>query len=95
MKVSLVISDFICNCIGLSSSQICPMSASFIGQWRQAGLGDLITINETSFSSKGICLNQQETIENQFIYLHKQTRCKRCIFFISRHFNILQYRESI
>ncbi|CAF1241164.1 unnamed protein product [Rotaria sp. Silwood1] len=72
----------------------CTISSSFIGIWIQPGLIDLITINNTWFSLKGTCLHGQQDIKYKYIYYNEQTRCKRCILFIPRHSNALQYRES-
>ncbi|CAF1021880.1 unnamed protein product [Rotaria sordida] len=83
--------------LGLSSLSLlssCSISSSLIGIWIQPGLNDLITINNTWFSLKGICLNGQQDIKYKYIYYNEQTRCKRCILFIPRHLNALQYRES-
>ncbi|CAF2146709.1 unnamed protein product [Rotaria magnacalcarata] len=83
---------------GLSSlsllSSSCSISSSFVGLWIQPGLLDSITINNTLFSLKGTCLNGQHDVKYKYIYYNEQTRCKRCIFFIPRHLNALQYRES-
>ncbi|CAF5156957.1 unnamed protein product, partial [Rotaria sp. Silwood1] len=70
----------------------CTISSSFIGIWIQPGLIDLITINNTWFSLKGTCLHGQQDIKYKYIYYNEQTRCKRCILFIPRHSNALQYR---
>ncbi|CAF1311844.1 unnamed protein product [Adineta steineri] len=76
------------------SSSICSVSTLFDGKWIQSGLNDVITINNTSFSLKGTCLHGQQDVKNKYIYYNEQTRCKRCILFIPRHSNVLQYRES-
>ncbi|UJR09900.1 hypothetical protein I4U23_014122 [Adineta vaga] len=75
-------------------SSTCSFSTLFDGIWIQPGLNDLVTINKTWFSSKGICLSGQQDAKNKYIYYNEQTRCKRCILFIPRHSNALQYRES-
>lgn len=84
---------------GLSSilsSPTCFISAPFVGEWIQPGLVDLITINNTWCSFKGTCLSTvgPHHVKNKFIFYNEQTRCKRCVLFISRHENALQYRES-
>ncbi|CAF1243594.1 unnamed protein product [Adineta steineri] len=84
---------------GLSSTSSLPtcfISAPFVGEWIQPGLVDLITINNTSCSLKGTCISTvgQQDVKNKFIFYNEQTRCKRCVLFIPRHLNALQYRES-
>ncbi|CAF4240271.1 unnamed protein product, partial [Rotaria sp. Silwood2] len=83
--------------VGLSSFSLlpsCSISSSFTGIWLQPGLVDLITINNTWFSLKGTCLYGQQDVKYKYIYYNEQTRCKRCILFIPRHSNALQYREN-
>ncbi|CAF1467595.1 unnamed protein product [Rotaria magnacalcarata] len=84
---------------GLSSASSLPtcfISTPFVGEWIQPGLADSITINNTSCSLKGTCIATigHQDVKNKFIFYNEQTRCKRCVLFISRHLNALQYRES-
>ncbi|CAF1572013.1 unnamed protein product, partial [Adineta ricciae] len=79
-----------------TSVPTCFISTPFVGEWIQPGLVDLITINNTWCSLKGTCLTSigQQDVKNKFIFYNEQTRCKRCLLFIPRHYNALQYRES-
>ncbi|CAF3361702.1 unnamed protein product [Rotaria sp. Silwood1] len=84
---------------GLSSASSLPtcfLSTPFVGVWIQPGLVDLITINNTWCSLKGTCFATvgHQDVKNKFIFYNEQTRCKRCILFIPRHSNAIQYRES-
>jgi len=88
--------------LGLSSASSLPtcfLSTAFVGRWIQPGLVDVITINRTWSSAKGTCLesaqdNHEDVHQTKFLFYNEQTRCKRCILFIPRHVNALQYRES-
>ncbi|CAF0992855.1 unnamed protein product [Rotaria sordida] len=79
-----------------SSLPTCFISPPFVGVWIQPGLVDSITINNTWCSLKGTCIATvgHQDVKNKYIFYNEQTRCKRCILFIPRHSNALQYRES-
>ncbi|CAF1013081.1 unnamed protein product [Didymodactylos carnosus] len=70
----------------------CNLTYPLIGKWFQPGINELIYINETYVTSKGTCIEQDAI--NKFIFYNDQARCKRCILFIQRHINALQFRES-
>lgn len=76
-----------------SACSLCNMPTAWHGLWYQRGMNSLLEITIDHIQTKGRC---QDVLPVQQYYLFNDriNRCTRCLLFIDRHPNLLQYRES-
>ncbi|CAF1173254.1 unnamed protein product [Didymodactylos carnosus] len=73
-------------------SLLCNISSTYYAYWYQRGMTSLLEINQTHFQTKGRCIEKYHS--DQYVFSDQVNRCNRCILFVQRHRNLLQYRES-
>ncbi|CAF4671813.1 unnamed protein product, partial [Rotaria magnacalcarata] len=71
----------------------CKMPAAWLGSWYQRGMNSLLEITIDHIKTKGLCIDALPSQQYYFL-TDRLNRCTRCLVFIQRHINLLQYRES-
>ncbi|CAF1217230.1 unnamed protein product [Adineta steineri] len=69
------------------------MPTAWLGSWYQRGMSSLLQITIDHVQTKGRCLDVLP-IPQYYLFNDSINRCTRCLLFIERHSNLLQYRES-
>ncbi|CAF2112150.1 unnamed protein product [Rotaria magnacalcarata] len=69
------------------------MPAAWLGSWYQRGMNSLLEITIDHIKTKGLCIDALPSQQYYFL-TDRLNRCTRCLVFIQRHINLLQYRES-
>ncbi|CAF3678141.1 unnamed protein product [Rotaria sp. Silwood1] len=69
------------------------MPTAWLGSWYQRGMNSLLEITIDHIQTKGLCLDVLP-IQQYYLFIDRSNRCTRCLVFIQRHINLLQYRES-
>ncbi|CAF1149498.1 unnamed protein product [Adineta steineri] len=76
-----------------SACSLCNMPTAWLGSWYQRGMSSLLQITIDHVQTKGRCLDVLP-IPQYYLFNDSINRCTRCLLFIERHSNLLQYRES-
>ncbi|CAF1046948.1 unnamed protein product [Adineta ricciae] len=76
-----------------SVCSVCKMPTGWFGLWYQHGMNSLLEIADDRIETKGLCVDVLPS-HQYYIFLDRLNRCTRCLVFIQRHMNLLQYRES-
>jgi len=76
-----------------SVQTLCNLPAPWRGQWYQRGMSSLLEITDEHIQTKGRCIDGLP-LEQYYLFTDRINRCTRCLLFIERHLNLLQYRES-
>ncbi|CAF4341238.1 unnamed protein product, partial [Adineta steineri] len=69
------------------------MPTAWLGLWYQRGMNSLLEITNDQIQSKGFCLDVLSA-QQYYLFNDRTNLCTRCLLFIPRHINLLQYRES-
>ncbi|CAF3716634.1 unnamed protein product [Rotaria sordida] len=69
------------------------MPTAWLGLWYQRGMNSLLEITIDHIQTKGLCLDVLP-VQQYYLFTDRPNRCTRCLVFIQRHINLLQYRES-
>ncbi|CAF3761022.1 unnamed protein product [Adineta steineri] len=69
------------------------MPTAWLGLWYQRGMNSLLEITNDQIQSKGFCLDVLSA-QQYYLFNDRINLCTRCLLFIPRHINLLQYRES-
>ncbi|GAU93972.1 hypothetical protein RvY_05822 [Ramazzottius varieornatus] len=78
------------------SNAPCRLPTAWDGQWFQSGIPGVISINETSMTSKGDCLQHKaEKYSDKYLFLDRKENCYTCVAASLPHPNVLQYKESL
>ncbi|XP_055330213.1 uncharacterized protein LOC129582661 [Paramacrobiotus metropolitanus] len=77
-------------------SSRCEFPAGWQGQWFLMGFTGEISINRSSMSSKGDCVEQKsDKSADKFLIIDRSMNCRQCIVAIAQpHANIIQYKEG-
>ncbi|ODN00490.1 hypothetical protein Ocin01_06191 [Orchesella cincta] len=73
------------------SAEQCQLPARWEGSWFQSGVHQTITINRSTISTKGRCL---ESEGEKYLLKNEKDNCFRCVVFHEKHLNVLQYKET-
>ncbi|UJR26532.1 hypothetical protein I4U23_007855 [Adineta vaga] len=76
-----------------SACSLCNMPTAWLGSWYQRGMSSLLEITIDHIQTKGRCIDVLPS-EQYYLFNDRINRCTRCLLFIERHRNLLQYRES-
>ncbi|XP_070510374.1 uncharacterized protein [Cardiocondyla obscurior] len=92
MNWPLVLTCFLLpqSCI-LGASRGCTFPEEWYGRWFQSGITDLVTVNGSEITSKGVCIEKNG---DKFLVHDTKYRCYRCIVMHAQHANVLQYKET-
>ncbi|XP_043252057.1 uncharacterized protein LOC122397169 [Colletes gigas] len=93
MKWPLVLTCFLLplSCILDASHADCEFPAEWKGRWFESGNQELVTVNGSIMTSKGICIDKED---DKFLIHDAVDKCYRCIVMHMKHPNVLQYKES-
>ncbi|CAF2042517.1 unnamed protein product [Rotaria magnacalcarata] len=69
------------------------MPTAWRGLWYQHGMNSLLEITVDHIQTKGDCLELLPA-QQYYLFTDRKARCTRCLLFIERDTNLLQYRES-
>ncbi|CAF2522822.1 unnamed protein product [Rotaria sp. Silwood2] len=69
------------------------MPTTWLGLWYQRGMSSLLEITIDHIQTKGRCIDVLP-IQQYYLFTDRINRCTRCLLFIERDTNLLQYRES-
>ncbi|XP_029158756.1 uncharacterized protein LOC114931019 isoform X1 [Nylanderia fulva] len=92
MNWPLVLTCFLLSqsCI-LGEQRVCTFPEEWYGRWFQSGIADLVIVNGSEITSKGVC---RDRIGDKFLVHDVKYRCYRCIVMHAQHANVLQYKET-
>ncbi|UJR22541.1 hypothetical protein I4U23_025590 [Adineta vaga] len=76
-----------------SVCSVCKMPTAWFGLWYQQGMTSLLDITDDQIQTKGLCIDVLPS-QQYYLFTDRSNRCARCLVFIQRHMNLLQYRES-
>nr|XP_012234047.1 PREDICTED: LOW QUALITY PROTEIN: uncharacterized protein LOC105678911 [Linepithema humile] len=92
MNWPLVLTCFLLpqSCI-LGASRGCTFPEEWYGRWFQSGNAELLTVNGSEITSKGLCVEKDG---DKFLVHDTKYSCYRCIVMHAQHANVLQYKET-
>ncbi|XP_011338027.2 uncharacterized protein LOC105279739 [Ooceraea biroi] len=93
MNWPLVLTCFLLpqSCILGASRVGCTFPEEWYGRWFQSGNQDLVTVNGSLITSKGLCIEKNG---DKFLVHDTKDKCYRCIVMHAQHANVLQYKET-
>ncbi|XP_053982223.1 uncharacterized protein LOC128892926 [Hylaeus anthracinus] len=93
MKWPLALTCFLLplSCILDASHAGCEFPAQWKGRWFESGNVELVTVNGSIMTSKGVCIDKED---DKFLIHDTAEKCHRCIVMHMKHSNVLQYKEA-